>query len=131
MSIDFDLWLRVALRYRFDYVDEPLIRYRVGHANLSRRGDDRLKYALTIMGRFLDERGGRGLLDPRHVARVYAETYCHCALAWRDRSRGKALAWYLRALVASPGCREAWRGLASLPIPEAGRRRLRRALGRP
>ncbi|HJT77666.1 MAG TPA: glycosyltransferase, partial [Gemmataceae bacterium] len=46
LAIDFDLWLRVARHYRFDYVDEPLVEYRVGHASLSRRQDERLRRVL-------------------------------------------------------------------------------------
>jgi glycosyltransferase involved in cell wall biosynthesis len=34
LAIDYDLWLRVARHFEFDYVDEPLVRYRTGHGNL-------------------------------------------------------------------------------------------------
>ena len=37
LAIDYDLWLRVARHFEFDYVDEPVVRYRTGHANLSSR----------------------------------------------------------------------------------------------
>src|SRR5262249_35109507 len=33
LAIDYDLWLRAATRFHFDYVPEPLVKYRVGHAN--------------------------------------------------------------------------------------------------
>src|SRR5262249_61654862 len=42
LAIDYDLWLRLASHGRFDYVDEPLVVYRTGHANLSARTLDRL-----------------------------------------------------------------------------------------
>ena len=34
LAIDYDLWLRIAQRYPFDFVDEPLVKYRTGHASL-------------------------------------------------------------------------------------------------
>jgi glycosyltransferase involved in cell wall biosynthesis len=39
MSADWDLLLRVLLEARLDYVDEPLVLYRVHDANMSRRID--------------------------------------------------------------------------------------------
>jgi glycosyltransferase involved in cell wall biosynthesis len=131
LAIDYDLWLRVALRYRFDYVDEPLVEYRTGHASLSTRTEERLATVTGIMRRFLDELGGRRVLDPALIRRAQAETCYHIGLARRRRSRLAALPWYLRALALAPDYPLAWQGLASLPLPEAVRRLLRRALGRP
>ncbi len=131
LAVDYDLWLRVALRHRFDYVDEPLVEYRTGHANLSSRSEERLATALRVMRRFLDEFGGREVLDPRAVRTAEAETCYHIGLARRSSSRLAALPWYVRALALAPGYRPAWRGLLSLPLPESARRLLRRAMGRP
>ena len=58
LAIDYDLWLRIAQRYPFDYVDEPLVKYRTGHASLSRRTEERLKTAARIMTRFLEPSEG-------------------------------------------------------------------------
>jgi glycosyltransferase involved in cell wall biosynthesis len=131
LAVDYDLWLRVALRHRFDYVDEPLVEYRTGHANLSSRTEERLATALRVMHRFLDELGGRAVLDPTAVRYAEAETCYHIGLARRPASRLAALPWYLRALALAPAYGPAWRGLLSLPLPESARRLLRRALGRP
>ena len=79
MSIDYDLWLRVAMRHRFDYVDEPLVKYRTGHANLSRRLVERYLIDLGIRQRFLDERGGRNLLDPAVVRVTLRTNYSNIA----------------------------------------------------
>ncbi len=131
LAIDYDLWLRVAPRYRFDYVDEPLVKYRTGHANLSRRAEERLLTALGIMNRFLNEYGGKQVLKRHWVRRAKAEIYLSLALTARQRSRLAALPWYLRALVLSLGFGVAWKGLLSLPFPERLYRTVRRALGRP
>jgi glycosyltransferase involved in cell wall biosynthesis len=131
LAIDYDLWLRVGLRYRFDYVDEPLVKYRTGHASLSRRIEERLAAVSRIMQRFLDEQGGRAFVSPAVVRQAQAETCYHIALSLRQRARLRALAWYVRALALWPGYGLAWQGLASLPLPELVRRWLRLALGRP
>jgi glycosyltransferase involved in cell wall biosynthesis len=131
LAIDYDLWLRAATRYSFDYVAAPLVKYRVGHPNLSSRVEERLLTVLRIMGRFLDEHGGRRMLSPALVRRAYAQTYCHLALYAGRRSRWAAFGWLARALVQWPLQYDAWHGLLSVPLPEQVRRWLRRALGRP
>jgi glycosyltransferase involved in cell wall biosynthesis len=130
LAVDYEFWLRAATRYRFDYVDEPLVKYRTGHASLSRRDEERLATAEHIMTRFLNERGGRALLRPGAVRLAFAETYYHRGLLRRRQSRLGALAWFVRALARCPGYGPAWRGLASLPLPEVARRGWRRLLGR-
>lgn len=131
LAIDYDLWLRVARDYRFDYVDEELVQYRTGHGSLSRRQEERLLTVQRIMDRFLGERGGRVLVDPAVVRWSYAETSFHLGLVRRAHSRLAALPCYLKAISLQPGYGLAWQGLASLPLPETLRRWCRMALGRP
>lgn len=119
LAIDYDLWLRVAQRYRFDYVDDPLVCYRTGHANLSRRGEERLFIALDIMRRFLDERGGRNAFDQRVVRQAYAETYLHVGQLKARRSRLAALPWYGRSLTKMPLLPETWKAVVKLFLPAA------------
>jgi len=109
-------------------VDEPLVMYRTGHANLSQRGEERLFIALDIMRRFLDEYGGRAELDPAWVRRAYAETYLHVGQAKARRSRLAGFPWHLRALITMPTCLEVWRGLAWLLTPPPVWRAARKAL---
>jgi glycosyltransferase involved in cell wall biosynthesis len=131
LAIDYEFWLRAASWYAFDYVDEPLVRYRTGHASLSRRTEERLKVAHGIMHRFRGTEEGRRLLELATVREATAETCYHIALASRSRSRLAALPWYIRCLAMSPRYGLAWQGLASLPLPETVRRWARMALGRP
>ena len=49
MGIDYDLWIRLAAQCEFDYVDQPLVKYRTGHANLSRNVIKRYECAEKIM----------------------------------------------------------------------------------
>ena len=130
LAIDYDLWLRVAARFEFDYVDEPLVKYRTGHASLSQRTEERLLTVYGIMERFRAGPAG-SMIDPATVCTAEAETCYHIALARRSRSRLAALPWYLRCLHRSPSFGLGWQGLASLPLPESARRLARVALGRP
>src|SRR5207244_12314856 len=99
LAIDYDLWLRMAGRYPFDYVEEPLVKYRTGHANLSRRKAERVRIAGFIMHRFLDAYGGRQALDPAWVRRTLAE---HCCDMGSALAGGVRPLWYLRALAHRP-----------------------------
>lgn len=126
---DYDLWLRLALKHQFDYVDEPLVCYRTGHPNLTSHGDRQLQTAIRIMERFCDS-------HPHAIHRslrssCFCETYCHLALSYRKQHPGRALVNYLKALRYSPVSYDVWRGMGALCLPESLRRLARRVLGRP
>ena len=48
---DYDLWLRMAMRWPFEFVDEPLVFYRTGHLNRTGYSEGQLRHALCIMER--------------------------------------------------------------------------------
>src|SRR5262249_19861214 len=129
LAIDYDLWLRAAIRYRFDYVDEPLVKYRTGHCNLSQRALERIEIAWSIMDRFLAGRGGRQLLKPSVVRRAKAELCCDTAFVLRG-SPWTAAVWYVRALRHRPLHYAAWRGLLTFWWPDRMKSLIRKMLGR-
>ncbi len=131
LAIDYDLWLRIAAGWKFDYVDEPVVLYRTGHANLSRRGEERLRVALGIMQRFLDEHGNREVLPSSVVRQAFAATYCSLGLVQRDRSIWRSLKSYSQAVKYQPLDLSSYRGILAALLPERARRNVRRALGRP
>lgn len=116
-SEDYELLLRVARRYRFDYVDRPLVVYRVqqrqGHA------EKRYVVVLNIRRHFLDDLGARAELDPACIRIAYAKTFLHYGQAIALRSRLAALPWYCRALAKQPNSFEAWKDSVRLLIPAA------------
>lgn len=118
LAIDFDLWLRAATKYRFDYVDEPLLLYRSGHANLSRRAKERRELVLKrILPRFISEYGGQRLLSRRSIAEAYADTYVNTAESLRDHSLLRAFGWNLRACAKSPWMLQTWKSLLRTCVP--------------
>lgn len=128
LAIDYDLWLRVASVYRFDYVDCPLVKYRVGHANLSRRAEERLGIVEQIMRRFLDDRGGKGMIRQSVVRQSWAETYFHKALIQRRDSRLRAARTLLHAIRWRPSLWPAWKALLVCGIPHGVRKTLHRSI---
>ncbi len=55
MGIDWDLWLRISVYYQFQYVDEPLLLYRIGHSGqMSRNLEKRIRCADSIFQAFLE-----------------------------------------------------------------------------
>lgn len=131
--IDYELWLRIALQYPFDYVDRPLVKYRLAPGSMSQRIDraERRRQIDLAMSRFLDRHGGRAAVAPASIAAAEVRRCCRLALETRYESRRGALGWYLRALRIDPGCRDAWYGLAALPVPERWRRTFRQWRRRP
>jgi glycosyltransferase involved in cell wall biosynthesis len=128
LAMDYDLWLRVALRFRFDYVDEPLVKYRTGHANLSRRSLERSRTVGFIMRRFLNGRGGRTALPSSVIRLTLAEHCCDVGSAMQGPWRA---AWYLRALRYRPLHPLAWHALLAFWWPDRLRLWVRHLLGRP
>jgi glycosyltransferase involved in cell wall biosynthesis len=126
---DYDLWLRVAMCWDFEFVDEPLVYYRTGHANLTGRSDVQLQTALTIMERF--SAAHRRAIPVGIKKRCFLETYCHLGLAYRDQNSLLSLRAYLNALRFGPLSGDVWRGLVALSLPESLRRIIRYLLGRP
>ncbi len=98
LSIDYDLWLRVAKVYQFDFVDEELVRYRTGHGNLSKKLRDRVDTAMSIMHRAETRYGASAEVTPEVIADGYAST-CHTiGYTLRPSEPRLAVRWYLRSL---------------------------------
>jgi glycosyltransferase involved in cell wall biosynthesis len=95
LAIDYDLWLRVARHFEFDYVDSIEVRYRTGHANLSSRIRERIATVLSILHHHLNE-------TPHHASRravgnAWGSTYRTLAFVQREQEPWNALKCYARA----------------------------------
>jgi glycosyltransferase involved in cell wall biosynthesis len=127
LSVDYDLWLRVASHYRFAVVDEELVAYRTGHQNLSSRVTDRMALVLLVMDRFTREQGGAARLGRAALRDAYAHTYRSLAVACLVcRGAREQFGWLVRMLRARPSADNllfAARSLASAVLRRAGLRR--------
>lgn len=98
LAIDYDLWLRVAMRYRFDCVDEELVRYRTGHGNLSKKLSDRVATAFSIMHRAESRYGVAAEVGAVVRATAHASTCRTIGYVMRSSEPATAARWYRRAL---------------------------------
>jgi glycosyltransferase involved in cell wall biosynthesis len=107
LSIDYDLWLRVAALYEIACIPEKLVLYRTGHGNLSKRQSDRITTAFTIM-----ERAGRRSLPISAAALNEGYASTHRSLGWLYRraepllalkAYGNSLRWPNRRFVSLRG----------------------------
>lgn len=94
LAIDYDLWLRAARHCEFAFVPEPLVRYRTGHGNLSRKLADRVATAESIMTRAV-RRGGFAATS---VAEGFASTCRTMAYVLRGAEPVTSLRWSCKAL---------------------------------
>lgn len=111
MGIDYDLWLRFATQYEFDYVDRPLLFYREWPGQMSRNWHARYLNGIAIMKNFL--RDFPDVVDKRTVNEAWAHTYTGFGYCMRGNSRREALSLYLRALRYKPDYFPAWKGIVA------------------
>jgi glycosyltransferase involved in cell wall biosynthesis len=97
LAIDYDLWLRVAGHFAFDYVDKPLVRYRTGHANLSSRITERIAAVLGILRRSLIRRRNAEAADPTAQREAWGSTCRTMGYVLRGNAPLAAAGWYVKA----------------------------------
>lgn len=114
MGIDWELWLRIAPHWQFDYVEESTYIYRIWDGQMSKNWRGRYDNALKIMTKFLDAHPDR---LSRHVVAIgYADTYTNLATEYLRHSMigdcfqqlGQALRWRVTYW-------QAWRLLLGMP----------------
>ena len=98
LAIDYDLWLRVAKFYAFDFVDEELVRYRTGHGNLSKKLRDRVDTAMSVMHRAESRYRVGDDVPAAVIADGYASTCQTLGFTLRASEPAASLRWYVRAL---------------------------------
>jgi len=109
MGIDWDLWLRISVHHLFEFVDQPLLVYRLGHpGQMSNNLEVRHECSERIMAKFLDEH--QDAVTERTVRDAQAYTYMNRGYYYRSRNIVTSLKYYCRALGVRPLHPGAWRG---------------------
>jgi len=110
MGIDWDLWLRASVAFNFDFVDEELIDYRVGHSGqMSHRQEERHGWAESIMAKFLAAHPGA--IPAAALNRAWAHTFNNRGYYYRSRDLSRSTGYYLRSIRSRPFQTGAFRGL--------------------
>ena len=112
MGVDYDLWLRLSTQYEFEYVDRPLLKYRLWAGQMSKNYKARYLNGIEIMKNFLRE--FPGAVDRAIVNEAWAHTYVGFGQCIQGvDGRGQALNLYLRALRYKPSYLPAWKAIVS------------------
>lgn len=112
MGIDYELWLRFSVRYDFDFVDHPLLHYRVWTGQMSNNCKRRYQNGIATMKAFIAR--NPGVVDKKTESEAWAHTYLglgRCLYAV-DRKAGPALKQYLHSLSFMPTYIPTWKALA-------------------
>ena len=101
MGIDWDLWLRISTGYHFDFVDEPLLEYRLGHSGqMSKNMEERQRCSDRIMKGFLENYPEA--LNSKNVREAYYYTFCNRGSYWRHINKEKSYGFLIKAIQAKP-----------------------------
>ena len=117
MAIDYDLWLRIALHYEFDFVDEPLFKYRVGHGHMSENKDRRFECAWRVMNEYFDNPDLRKKLSWWVPYYAKAHTYGNMGNHNISKDRKKAMQYFMISLFHDPLYLYSWKGLVRCFLP--------------
>lgn len=112
MGIDYDLWLRFSTQYEFDYVDRPLLYYRVWSGQMSNNCKRRYLNGIEIMKNFLQ--AFPGVVNKSTENQAWAHTYVGFGQCLRqiDNRITTELKMYFLALRCKPSYFPAWTAIA-------------------
>jgi len=110
MGIDWDLWLKISTQYEFDFVDEPLLAYRTGHAGqMSKNAEGRQKCSDRIMENFIMKYPNA--VTDKAIRTAYSYTYCNRGSYFRKIDKKKSYQFYARAIIKDPFNIGAYKGI--------------------
>lgn len=113
MSIDYDLWLRISVKYEFAFVDEKLANYRIWEGQMSKKEGERLENFFRLLARFLEEHPGA--VTQREADLAWAHVHVTRG-AWHARNgrRAEAARDYRTSLRLHPLDPHLWRRMIRL-----------------
>ncbi len=122
VSEDFDLWLRMAARWKVGFIDRPLVRYRYRPGSLSGDKLATARSALEVIEAFWREHPDYHREHPGIRRRSLAQHLSAAgAAALAQGSRGAALAYLLKSLGHDPRRPAAWKWLAKILVRRSSR----------
>jgi glycosyltransferase involved in cell wall biosynthesis len=112
ISHDFELWLRMAARWKVGYIDRPLVRYRYRPGSLSHDKLATAKDALDVLEAFWQEHPEHRRSQPALYRNSLAEQLSAAGSAALGRGRrGSAIAYLMRSLRLDPWKLSSWKSL--------------------
>lgn len=115
---DYELWLRMAVRWKVGIIDRSLVRYRYRHGSLSHDKLFSMRSALEVIEAFWREHPDYLRRHPQVYHRSLGRHLANAgAAALAEGQRGVALAYTVKSLAHAPGKLTAWKGLAKTLLP--------------
>jgi glycosyltransferase involved in cell wall biosynthesis len=112
MGIDWDLWLRISTRFQFDYCENKLLFYRVGHSGqMSKNLEKRLECADKIIKGFIKKYTAE--LQGVGIDKALYTSYCKRGYAFREVDTKRSLKYYLKAVMMMPYKYQAYKGIVT------------------
>lgn len=99
LSQDYDMWLRLAKRYKFVYWNIPLAKYRVHANNISKNQSQRLRSHLKIISK--KEISGDMSWLKRRIRKAKVYDY-FASLYYKEEHYGNAARLYFKATLTYP-----------------------------
>lgn len=100
-GLDWDLWLRISTAYEFDFIDEYLLFYRIGHPGQLTANEERsIRCSTLIFDRFIENYPG--VVSEQVVRKALAYSYCQRGNRLRTIDRKKSTKLFLGALEHNP-----------------------------
>ena len=98
MAIDYDLWLRISLKYDFYYLDDVTYKYRLWQGQMSHNWRRRFECGKYIMERFIV--ANQNILNANIINEAWAHTYVSLGACYAniEKDKVKAFMSYLTAL---------------------------------
>lgn len=110
MGIDWDLWLRLSTGWQFEYVDEHLLLYRIGHpGQMSKNATKRHECSDRIMAKF--RKNYPEEVSPPLLKEAMAFTYCNRGIYFSPYDLSLSCKYYLQALQLKPFQKTAYVGI--------------------
>jgi glycosyltransferase involved in cell wall biosynthesis len=112
MGIDWDLWLRYSLHYKFRYLPVNTYKYRVWPGQMSKNYRGRYENAELIMTKFFT--ANPGAVSGSIVRRAWSDTYANkaVALAMHDALLMESVRAAIKGVIFDPLYPRAWWALA-------------------
>jgi glycosyltransferase involved in cell wall biosynthesis len=115
---DYELWLRMAARWKVSIIDRPLVRYRYRHGSLSHDKLFSTRCALEVIEAFWHEHPDYRRAHPQVYRRSLGRHLANASAAARaEGHRGTALAYIAKSLAHAPGEWKPWKELAKAVLP--------------
>jgi glycosyltransferase involved in cell wall biosynthesis len=73
---DYDLWLRLSMKYQFIALDRPTFKRRRHSTNLSVASFDNCLIEYKVIDRFYHERGGKQVIPKATAAKIFSKKKC-------------------------------------------------------